>query len=139
MTDEFSEGHFFTRQNGRTLGTPLFLVLIVITGADVIFATDSIPAILSITTDTFLIYTSNIFAIMGLRSLYFALVHATNRLVYLNYGLAAILILLGVKMLGSSWFEVPVAASLGAIIGILALAALASYIWPPKNKNILEE
>ncbi len=138
VSDGYRQGKFFCRENTRLLATPLFLVLIVVESTDVVFAVDSIPAILSITTDTFLIYTSNVFAILGLRSLYFALAHATNKLVYLNYGLAAILILLGVKMLGSSWFHVPVAISLGAVVGILALAALASFIWPPK-KGLLEE
>jgi tellurite resistance protein TerC len=103
----------------------------------VVFAVDSIPAIISITRDSFLIYTSNIFAILGLRSLYFALAHATNRLVYLNYGLAAILTLLGIKMLGSHWFHVPVAVSLGAIIGILGITAITSLLWPPRKKNII--
>jgi tellurite resistance protein TerC len=142
MTNGYRGGKFFTRENARLLATPLLLVLVVIDLADVVFATDSIPAIISITTDSFLIYTSNIFAIMGLRSMYFGLVHLTKRLVYLNYGLAAILILLGMKMLVSEWYQIPVAISLGAIVGILALAALASFLWPPKktlDENTLEE
>ena len=133
VVDEYQGAKFFTRQNAKLMATPLFLVLLVLESTDIIFAVDSIPAILSITTDSFLIYSSNIFAILGLRSLYFALAHATNRLVYLNYGLAAILTLLGIKMLGSSWFHVPVPISLGAVVGILALAALASFLWPPKK------
>jgi len=133
VVDEYQGAKFFTRQNAKLMATPLFLVLLVVESTDIIFAVDSIPAILSITTDSFLIYSSNIFAILGLRSLYFALAHATNRLVYLNYGLAAILTLLGIKMLGSSWFHVPVPISLGAVVGILALAALASFLWPPKK------
>jgi tellurite resistance protein TerC len=134
VTSDYRGSKFFCRENLRMMATPLFLVLIVIESTDVVFAVDSIPAILSITTDRFLIYSSNIFAILGLRSLYFAIHHATNKLTYLNYGLAAILVLLGVKMLGSSWFEIPVPVSLGAVVGILGIAALASYLWPPKNK-----
>ena len=138
VVNDYRGSKFFCRENLRLVATPLFLVLIVIESTDVIFAVDSIPAILSITTDRFLIYTSNIFAIMGLRSLYFALHHATNRLVYLNYGLAAILVFLGIKMLGSSWFHIPVGLSLGVVVAILALSALASFIWPPK-KEFLEK
>jgi tellurite resistance protein TerC len=140
VTDDYRAGKFFTRENGRLLATPLFLVLLVIESTDVIFAVDSIPAILSITSDLFIVYTSNIFAILGLRALYFAISGLTKKLVYLNYGLAAILGLLGIKMLISSWVEVPVPVSLGVVVGILLLAALASYLWPPKKKGtILEE
>jgi tellurite resistance protein TerC len=138
VTNDYRGTKFFCKENLKLMATPLFLVLLVIESTDVIFAVDSIPAILSITTDRFLIYTSNIFAIMGLRSLYFALHHATNRLVYLNYGLAAILVFLGFKMLGSHWFHIPVAASLGIVVGILGLSAFASYMWPPK-KAFLEK
>jgi tellurite resistance protein TerC len=137
VVNEYRAGKFFTRENGRLLATLLLLVLLVVESTDVVFAVDSIPAIISITQDTFLVYTSNIFAILGLRSLYFVLVHATNRLVYLNYGLAAILVLLGIKMLGSSWFHVSVVVSLGAIIVILGITAIASLLWPPKKKDII--
>jgi len=133
MTDVYHGGKFLIREKGRWLATPLLLVLIVVESTDIVFAVDSIPAILSITLDSFLIYSSNIFAILGLRSLYFALAGVTKQLAYLNYGLAAILTLLGIKMLGSSWFHVPVPISLGAVVGILALAALASFLWPPKK------
>lgn len=134
VVDDYRGHKFLCKENARLMATPLLLVLVVIESTDVVFAVDSIPAILSITTDTLLIYTSNIFAILGLRSLYFALHHATNKLVYLNYGLAAILVLLGIKMLGSSWFHVPVVISLGSVVGILGIAALASFLWPPKTK-----
>jgi tellurite resistance protein TerC len=137
VTDDYRDGKFFTREKGRLLATPLFLVLIVIETTDIVFAVDSVPAVLSITPDLFLIYTSNIFAILGLRALYFAIAGVTKKLVYLNYGLAAILGLLGIKMLISSWVEVPVPISLGTVLGILLLAALASYLWPPKKKGIL--
>jgi tellurite resistance protein TerC len=137
MTDSYREGKFFTRENGRLLATPLLLVLVVVETTDIVFATDSIPAILSITLEPFLVYTSNIFAILGLRSLFFAVSGLTKKLAYLNYGLAAILALLGVKMLGSSWFHVPIPVSLGAVVGILMIAALASFLWPPKKGGII--
>jgi tellurite resistance protein TerC len=153
VTDGYRGDKFFTVENARRMATPLFLVLLVIESTDVVFAVDSIPAIISITTDSLLIYTSNIFAILGLRSLYFALRHATNKLVYLNYGLAAILGLLGIKMLicGEGFahllsmifnvhitpIEIPVYISLGSIVLILGIAALTSFLWPPK-KNRLE-
>jgi tellurite resistance protein TerC len=133
MTDSYRGGQFFTKENGRLLATPLLLVLLVVETTDIVFAVDSIPAILSITLDPFLVYTSNIFAILGLRSLFFALAGMTNKLVYLSYGLAAILALLGIKMLGSKLFHVPVYASLAAIVGILLFSALASFLWPPKK------
>ncbi len=139
VVDEYRESKFFTKENGKLLATPLLLVLLVVESTDVIFAVDSIPAILSITSDLFIVYTSNIFAILGLRALYFAIAGLTKKLAYLNYGLAAILGLLGIKMLGSSWFEVPVPVSLGAVVGILLLSALASYLWPPKKKGVFSE
>lgn len=137
VTDGYRDGKFFTRENGRLLATPLLIVLVVVETTDIVFAVDSIPAILSITSDLFIIYTSNIFAILGLRALYFALAAATKRLAYLNYGLAVILGLLGIKMLISAWYEVPVVVSLGVVVGILVVAALASYFWPPKKKDML--
>lgn len=139
MTDDYREGKFFTREKGRSLATPLILVLIVIETTDIVFAVDSIPAILSITLDSFIVYSSNIFAILGLRALFFALVGLTNKLAYLNYGLAAILVFLGIKMLGSHFFQIPVPISLGIVIGILAIAALASFLWPPKKKGLLSD
>jgi len=139
MTDDYREGKFFTREKGRLLATPLILVLIVIETTDIVFAVDSIPAILSITLDSFIVYSSNIFAILGLRALFFALVGLTNKLVYLSYGLAAILVFLGIKMIGSHFFHIPVAISLGIVVAILALAALASFLWPPKKKGILSD
>jgi len=138
MTDVYHAGKFFIRDKGRFIGTPLFLVLIVVETTDIVFAVDSIPAILAITRDPFLVYTSNIFAILGLRSMFFALAAATKKLAYFNYGLAAILALLGIKMLGSGFFHVPVPISLGAVVGILALSAVASLVWPP-GKNLINK
>lgn len=134
VTDTYHAGKFFIRESGRIIATPLFLALIVVETTDVVFAVDSIPAILAITRDPFLVYTSNIFAILGLRAMFFALAAATKKLAYFNYGLAAILTLLGIKMLGSGFFHIPVPVSLGVVLGILLLAAVASLVWPPKNK-----
>ena len=139
MTDDYRGGKFLTREKGRLLATPLILVLIVIETTDIVFAVDSIPAILSITLDSFIVYSSNIFAILGLRALFFALVGLTNKLVYLSYGLAAILVFLGIKMLGSHFFHIPVPLSLGIVVGILVFAALASFLWPPKKKGVFTE
>jgi tellurite resistance protein TerC len=146
MTDTYRDGKFLSRENGHLLITPLLLVLVVIESTDIVFAVDSVPAILSITLDSFIVYTSNIFAILGLRALFFAIAGLTHKLVYLNYGLAAILTLLGLKMIFASDLfarlsgidiNIPVWASLTAILVILLTAALASYLWPPKKKTIL--
>jgi len=148
VTDDYHGARFFIREKARLLATPLFLVLIVVESTDIVFAIDSIPAIFGISNDTFIVYTSNIFAILGLRALFFALAGATNKLVYLSYGLAAILTLLGIKMIIASELffelthikiEIPIYASLGAVIGILALSAVASFLWPPKKKGVFTE
>ena len=106
--------------------------VMVIEMSDLIFAVDSIPAVLSITQDTFLVYSSNIFAIIGLRSLYFLLSGMAGKFPYLKYGISVILFFVGVKMLLSHFFPIPIVASLGVIVGILALSVLASKIFPPK-------
>ncbi len=146
MTDTYRNGKFMVRENGHHWITPLLLIILVIESTDVVFAVDSVPAILSITRDLFIVYSSNIFAILGLRSLFFAISGLTNKLAYLTYGLSAILTLLGLKMIfASSLFanltgieiNIPVWASLAAIVVILGIAALASYLWPPKKKDIL--
>jgi tellurite resistance protein TerC len=136
ITRRYHGNKFFTKARGRRLATPLLLVLIVIETTDIIFAMDSVPAVLAITHDPFIVYTSNIFAILGLRALYFALASVIQRLRYLNYGLSVILVFLGIKMIISSELfniNIPVLASLGVVIGILAIAAIASLIWPGKN------
>jgi len=110
----------------RRMATPLFVVLVLIETMDLVFAVDSIPAVFAVTREPFLVYTSNVAAILGLRSLYFLLAGAVTKLRYLSIGLAAILIFVGLKMLSSHWFEVPTVASLGVIVLILATAAAAS-------------
>jgi tellurite resistance protein TerC len=124
-----SEGaRFLVKVDGRWMLTPLALVLIVVETTDVIFAVDSIPAIFGITLDPFIIYTSNVCAIMGLRSLYFLLAHVMNRFVYLQMGLALILCFIGIKMLVADVWKIPTSISLGLVGLILAVAILASMI-----------
>ncbi len=126
---------FFTIENGKRLATPLFLVLVLVEFTDLIFAIDSIPAIFAVTRDSFIVYTSNIFAILGLRSLYFLLAHVVHKFHFLKYGLAVILTFVGVKMIGAHWWTIPIFASLAVIIGVLALSIAASLIWPGKGEG----
>jgi tellurite resistance protein TerC len=135
VTPEFHGEKFVTRKNGELFFTPLFIVLLVVETTDVIFATDSIPAILAITRDPFIVYTSNVFAIMGLRSLYFALAGLMDLFHLLHYGLAVILTFIGVKMLASHYFEIPIGVALGVVIGVLALSIALSVMFPSKAKS----
>ena len=130
ITDNFEGKNFFVKRNGDWMATPLFLSLLVVETTDVIFAVDSIPAILAISRDAFIVYTSNVFAVLGLRSLYFALEHFFGMFRFLHYGLSLILMLIGVKMLISHFYEAPLGITLGVVIGILALSVGASLIWP---------
>jgi tellurite resistance protein TerC len=130
VTKNYVEGKFFTRVDGRLFSTPLFVVLLVVETSDVIFAVDSIPAILAITRDPFIVYSSNVFAILGLRALYFAIAGLMQIFHHLNYGLCVILIFVGVKMLVSSVFEIPSLVALGVIALVLILSIVASLIWP---------
>ena len=124
--------NFFVLEAGKRMATPLLAAVMVIEMSDLIFAVDTIPAVLSITQDTFLVYSSNIFAIIGLRSLYFLLSGMAGKFPYLKYGISVILFFVGVKMLLSHFFPIPIVASLGVIVGILALSVLSSKIFPPK-------
>jgi len=134
VTREYHGPKLFVRQAGQLFATPLFLVLLVIEISDVTFAVDSIPAIFGITRDPFIVYTSNVFAILGLRSLYFLLADLLRYLRYLGYGLAAVLIFIGLKMIVEPWFQVSVPVSLGVVGGILLLAtALSLVAGGPKN------
>lgn len=121
-------GQFFVRENGKWLATPLFITLIIVEISDLLFAIDSIPAILAITSDTFIVYTSNVFAILGLRSLYFALAGAIEKFIYLHYGLAAILAFVGTKMLLADIYKIPVNWALGVIAILLAASIVASLL-----------
>jgi len=128
MSTEYDGKRFFTRVNGRRAATPLFLALLVVESTDLIFAVDSIPAIFAVTQNSFIVYTSNVCAILGLRSLYFALAGMMSKFVYLKIGLAAVLSFVGVKMLLAGVWHMPTLVSLGVIIAILAIAVIAS-IW----------
>jgi len=126
ITDGLRGDKFFVKQNGKRYATPLFLVLILIETTDLIFAVDSIPAILAITQDQFIVYTSNVFAIMGLRSLYFALAGVIQRFWLLNYGLAVVLGFVGVKMLIVDFYKIPIHLSLLFIAAVITLSVVLS-------------
>ena len=128
VTNSYHDEKFFVRLGGALAATPLFLVLLVVESTDVVFAVDSIPAIFAVTQDPFLVYTSNVFAILGLRSLYFLLAGALDKFYYLKPALAVILSFVGMKMLISGVYKIPVALSLGVIAGLLAVAVIASLI-----------
>ena len=133
VTAELQGEKFFTRINGKRFATPLFLVLILVETTDLIFAVDSIPAILAITQDQFIVYTSNVFAILGLRSLYFALSGIADRFWLLSYGLAIILVFVGIKMLLIDVFKIPIEWSLLFIFVIIALSIVLSFKIKPKH------
>jgi tellurite resistance protein TerC len=128
VTKTYHGESFFVRTNGALAATPLFIVLLIVESTDVVFAVDSIPAIFAVTRDPFLVYTSNVFAILGLRSLYFLLAGALDKFHYLKPALAVILSFVGLKMLVSNFVKVPVGVSLGVIAGLLAVAVIASLL-----------
>ena len=130
VTESYDEPRFLLKKNGKYFATPLLAVLLVVETTDIVFAVDSIPAVLSITTDIFIVYTSNIFAILGLRALYFALAGITRRFYYLRHGLTFILLFVGIKMLISEIYKVPVGIALGVIATIVTVSIIASVIWP---------
>jgi tellurite resistance protein TerC len=134
VTAEFSGDRFFVLRDGRRYATPLFVVLLVVETTDVLFAADSIPAVLAISSDPFIVYTSNVFAILGLRSLYFALAGMMELFHYLHYGLALILMFVGVKMLISSHYTIPIPVALGVVAGLLAVSVIASLMRPKRPK-----
>jgi tellurite resistance protein TerC len=133
VTKEYQGSNFFVKQGGQLFATPLFLVLLVIEISDVTFAVDSIPAIFGITRDAFIVYTSNVFAILGLRALYFLLSDLLKYLRYLGYGLALVLIFIGVKMSAEPWLHVSVLISLSVVAVILGAATLISLIVGPRK------
>jgi tellurite resistance protein TerC len=132
VTEGYVDGKFFVRRE-KLYATPLLLVLLVIETTDVIFAVDSIPAVLSITLDTFIVYTSNIFAILGLRSMFFALASLMNIFEYLHYGISCVLVFVGLKMLLSHYYPIRTDVSLAVIGGILGITVLASVLRKRKN------
>ena len=138
ITQTYHGHDFFVRQAGRIFATPLFVVLLVVETTDLIFALDSIPAIFAVTTDPFLVYTSNVFAILGLRSMYFLLADVVTKFRFLKLGLSAILAFVGVKMLIVDIFHIPIVVSLGVIAAILTLSIVASLLLPSSTEKGVE-
>jgi tellurite resistance protein TerC len=134
MTSHYDGKRFFVIESGRRLATPLLLVLILVEFTDLIFAIDSIPAIFGITRDPFIVFTSNIFAILGLRSMYFLLAAVVEKFYLLKYGLAIILSFIGTKMLIEHWFHMDILLSLGVVVGTLTLSIVASLVWPQREQ-----
>lgn len=130
---KFHGDKFFTIENGKKIATPLFLVLIMIELSDVIFAVDSIPAVFAVTTDPFIVLTSNIFAVLGLRAMYFLLADVAERFVFLKYGLAFVLSFIGLKMLMMHWVHIPISISLSVVFGALGASILTSLIYTKKQ------
>lgn len=133
VTRDYEGEHFFVRNGGKLCATPLFLVLLVIEVTDITLAVDSIPAIFGITSDPFIVYTSNIFAILGLRAMYFLLAGVLNRLRFLTVGLSFVLTFIGLKMVAHDWIEIPEHISLLVVAGILAGAVAGSLLFPKKG------
>ncbi len=133
VTTDFEGDRFWVRRSTGLLATPLMVVLVVVETTDLIFAVDSIPAVLAISHDPFIVYTSNVFAILGLRALYFAMHGVMNLFHLLHYGLSVILVFVGLKMILSHWVKIPTVIALGVVAGVLALSVAASLIWPEKE------
>ena len=131
VTTEFEDGRFFTRRD-RLYATPLLVVLLVVETTDILIAVDSVPAVLAITLNAFIVYTSNVFAILGLRSMYFALAGMMDRFHYLHYGLSVVLIFVGLKMIGSHYVDLPTEWVLGTVLLVLATSIVASLMSPRK-------
>lgn len=132
MTDTFVDGKFFVRKSGKIMVTPLFMVLLLVESSDVVFAFDSVPAILAITQDPYIVFTSNVMAILGMRALYFAL-HALYKLFHrLQVGLSIVLVFIGLKMLLADYVHFPVWITLSVVVVLITGSMLASIIWPPK-------
>jgi tellurite resistance protein TerC len=132
LTPRYHGQQFWVRETGRWVATPLFLVLLLVEATDLVFAIDSIPAIFAVTQEPFLVYTANVFAILGLRSMYFLLAGVVHRFVYLKYGLAAVLVFVGVKMMLVDVYKIPVTASLAAV-GVLIGASIAVSLLRPRE------
>jgi tellurite resistance protein TerC len=132
VTDEYVGDKFWVRQPGL-YATPLVVVLLVVETTDILFAVDSIPAVLAITLNAFIVYTSNVFAIMGLRSMYFAVAGLMDYFEYLHYGLSAVLVFIGSKMLLSHYYKIPTHIALATVIGVLLISVAASVMFPKKK------
>jgi tellurite resistance protein TerC len=137
--DGYREGRFTVVEAGKRYATPLLLVLVAIEATDIVFAVDSIPAIFAVTTDPFIVFTSNIFAILGLRALYFALAGIMDKFPYLKLGLSFVLVFVGAKMLVAGVYKVPIVASLAVIASLLGGTIVAGLIWPPRRGHTAAE
>jgi tellurite resistance protein TerC len=135
MTEQYEGATFIVKRGGRRLATPLLAVLVVVEATDVMFAVDSIPAVFGVTQDIFIVYTSNIFAILGLRSLFFLLVGLVEKLHLLKQGVALILAFVGLKILAASFIHIPESVSLAVLAGILVVFTVASFVFPKKNET----
>ncbi|HZJ25170.1 MAG TPA: TerC family protein [Anaerolineales bacterium] len=134
VTTGFEKDKFFVRRAGKLMATPLFLILLIVESTDLVFAVDSIPAIFAVTQEPFIVYTSNVFAILGLRALYFLLANVMDKFQYLKLGLSAVLTFIGVKMVITDLYHIPVGVSLAVVAGILTLSVLAS-LWRARNSS----
>lgn len=139
ISNQYHGNKFFIRENGKVVATLLFVVLIMIEVTDLVFAVDSVPAILAITTDRFIVYTSNAFAILGLRSLYFALAGVVNLFRYLPYGLSVVLVFIGVKMLLHHYVKIPVEISLLVVLSVIIISVVASLLIKEKKEEAVEK
>ena len=133
ITEGYEGQNFVVIRDGKRFATPLLVVLVVVESTDLVFAIDSIPAIFAVTDDPFIVYTSNVFAVLGLRALYFLIAGIIDLFVYLRYGLGFVLSFVGVKMLLVDIYKIPIGISLGVIAGILAISMIASLLFPPKH------
>jgi tellurite resistance protein TerC len=133
ISPQFEGQRFFVKRDGKWAATPLFVVLLVIESTDLIFAVDSVPAIFAVSQDPFIVYTSNVFAILGLRSLYFLLAGVMDLFIYLRYGLGVVLSFVGVKMLLADFYKIPIGLSLAVVAGVLAITIVASLLARPKG------
>lgn len=142
VTDDYRDGKFFIRnlqENSRLYATPLFVVLLVIETTDVLFAVDSIPAVLAITLNAFIVYTANVFAILGLRSMYFAISRLMKLFRFLHYGLAVMLVLVGMKMLTAEYYRIPTSAMLGVVAGVILISIAISAVFPTPPQSLKRE
>jgi tellurite resistance protein TerC len=142
VTDDYRDGKFFIRnlqENSRLYATPLFVVLLVIETTDVLFAVDSIPAVLAITLNAFIVYTANVFAILGLRSMYFAISRLMKLFRFLHYGLAVMLVLVGMKMLTAEYYRIPTSAMLGVVAGVILISIAISAVFPTPPQTLKRE
>ncbi|MCC6458632.1 MAG: TerC family protein [Caldilineaceae bacterium] len=138
VTQQYHGHDFFVREGGRLFATPLFVVLLIVETTDLVFALDSIPAIFAVTQDPFIVYTSNVFAILGLRSMYFLLADIVTKFRFLKMGLSAILVFVGVKMLIEGFYHIPIVVSLGVIASILTISIVASLLLPEAAETDIE-